>query len=60
MVLEIPGGLFGQRDQREGVSTNTNVAIPEYTVSATAPANPIEGDLWYDTTTDTLKVSTEA
>lgn len=66
MVLEITGKLLGQSDIREQITvttgsiqtTETTATLAGYTVAALEPNSPVEGDLWYDTTTDTLKVST--
>jgi hypothetical protein len=36
--------------------TNVNNFADQYTISANAPSNPDEGDLWYDSTNNVLKI----
>jgi len=36
--------------------TSVNSFAETYFISATAPSSPTEGDLWFDTSTDTMKV----
>ena len=49
--------LIGRNSTGFGESVNENfIAILENFASTSAPAAPLEGQLWFDTTTDTLRV----
>ena len=49
--------LIGRNSTGFGESVNENfIAILENFASTSAPSAPLEGQLWFDTTTDTLRV----
>ena len=49
--------LVGKNSTAFGESFNENfIKLLENFAATSAPANPLEGQLWFDTTTDTLKV----
>ena len=53
---EFANGVWTLTFQDANGAENTHVLPPGWTISATAPANPYEGQGWYDTGANALKI----